>query len=188
MLASHRAVLCTYLFLLMNTINSISNCAFAQQQSYHQYQNQSQDYDQEPSYANLVKSSFERIVTPLKMQYYDDLPPKGKFAAGAFVGFAGCKLTSKTITKGVKFTGAAFIVSEVLNQAGLLESSDDDAQSMQVLNHLKERTQNCINNIRSNIRQNFSLDHVRSVYRNMMEEDRMGTCGLTTGVVAGLIW
>jgi hypothetical protein len=171
----------------MNSISN-SNCAFAQQQSYHQYQNVSQDYDQDQSYASLFKKSFQRIMTPLKTQYYDDLPPEGKFAAGAFVGFAGCKLTSKTITKGVKFTGAAFIVTEVLNQAGLLDSSDNDSQSVQVLNQVKERTRNCINNIRSNIHQNISLDHIRNVYKNMMEEDRMGTCGLTTGVVAGLIW
>jgi predicted thioredoxin/glutaredoxin len=79
-------------------------------------------------------------------------------------------------------------VTEVLNQAGLLDSSDNDSQSVQVLNQVKERTRNCINNIRSNIHQNISLDHIRNVYKNMMEEDRMGTCGLTTGVVAGLIW
>jgi hypothetical protein len=172
----------------MMIIMNVSNCAFAQQQSYHQYENQSQDYDQERSYASLVKSSVRKIVTPLKTQYYDDLPPKGKFAAGAFAGFAGCKLTSKTITKGVKFTGMAFIVSEVLNQAGLLDSSDDDSQSGQVLNQVKETTRSYINNIRSNIRQNISLDHIRSVYKTMMEDDRMGTCGLTTGVLAGLIW
>lgn len=157
-------------------------------QSYDQYLNKQEQEFEGVTYYEILKSSALRIIDPIKSQYYDDLPLKGKFAVGTVLGFTGCKLTSRTVSKGLKLTGAAFICSEVLNQAGILDSIDEDSDSLQVLNRLKLTTKNCINNVRTSIRTNFSLDHIRSAYKDMLDEDRMGTCGLTTGIIAGLIW
>lgn len=40
---------------------------------------------------------------------YDSLPPKGKFATGAFVGFVGAKAFVGSAVKAIKIGGAAFV-------------------------------------------------------------------------------
>jgi hypothetical protein len=41
---------------------------------------------------------------------YDKLPPPGKFAAGAGVGYFGSKMAVNTVVSSMKVAGAAFIV------------------------------------------------------------------------------
>lgn len=42
-------------------------------------------------------------------QKYDELPEKGKFAAGALVGFSGSRIAIKSAVTVVKVAGAAFV-------------------------------------------------------------------------------
>ena len=55
-----------------------------------------------------IKSPIESITVPLKQQF-DALPPKGKFATGAFVGFAATRVAIKTTTGILKIAGATFV-------------------------------------------------------------------------------
>lgn len=55
------------------------------------------------------RSNEDGIVKYLK-KIYDDLPPHGKMATGAFVGFSSSRVAVKTAVGGLKVAGAAFIV------------------------------------------------------------------------------
>jgi hypothetical protein len=55
------------------------------------------------------RSNKDGIVQSLK-KLYGDLPPHGKMATGAFVGFASSRVAVKTAVGGLKMAGAAFIV------------------------------------------------------------------------------
>lgn len=53
-------------------------------------------------------ASAQSLAAQLK-EKYDELPPKGKFASGAFLGFAGSRFAVKSAVSIVKVAGAAFI-------------------------------------------------------------------------------
>ena len=56
-----------------------------------------------------LEDAFEEVYVAGK-NLYDKLPPSGKFAAGAGVGFVGSRVAVKSTVSGVKAAGAAFIV------------------------------------------------------------------------------
>ena len=49
---------------------------------------------------------------------FNDLPPAGKFAASAAVGFVGSRVALKTFVSAAKIAGATFIAAEVLSVSG----------------------------------------------------------------------
>lgn len=55
-------------------------------------------------------ASEKGLFGSVKETYYDDLPPPGKFATGAGIGFVGSRLTVKTASNALKAAGATFIV------------------------------------------------------------------------------
>ncbi len=60
-----------------------------------------------------IKEEIEEAVEEVYVagkNLYDKLPPSGKFAAGAGVGFVGSRVAVKSAVSGVKVAGAAFIV------------------------------------------------------------------------------
>eukprot|EP00562_Extubocellulus_spinifer_P007479 CAMPEP_0178505422 /NCGR_PEP_ID=MMETSP0696-20121128/19121_1 /TAXON_ID=265572 /ORGANISM="Extubocellulus spinifer, Strain CCMP396" /LENGTH=142 /DNA_ID=CAMNT_0020134729 /DNA_START=81 /DNA_END=509 /DNA_ORIENTATION=- len=124
---------------------------------------------------------------------YDSLPPKGKFATGAVVGFVGAKIAVGSAVKAAKVAGAAFIASEVMNAAGVFNDIDlpdsvdnvlDDAKPfMQIA---KKRTLTTINDLRTTVREKINPAKLRENLEEAMVKERMVTLGAATGAFVGL--
>ena len=136
-----------------------------------------------------IKSPIESITVPLKQQF-DALPPKGKFATGAFVGFAATRVAIKTTTGILKIAGATFVASEVLNRAGVFNTvdlPDISEENMALLKKARRVAASSLNNFRMEVRQRLSPEKVKSVFDSALEKERMGTLGLASGAVAGFV-
>jgi len=131
--------------------------------------------------------NIKEALQPLKDKY-DDLPPKGKFGIGAIGGFACTKMTVGTTVKVAKITGAAFIISEVLNQAGVFEMVSLPEQGDDMILAVRKKVSGAVNDCRLAVRKHLSVDKFRSGYESCLRADKMGTLGFTTGAVAGLVW
>jgi hypothetical protein len=132
----------------------------------------------------------ERTMVCLQplFERFDDLPPKGKFGVSAVGGFAATKISIRTTMKAVKVGGAAFIMTEVLHQAGVL----DDASNRSDLSHdffhgIQQKVASTVNDCRIAVREHLNMDNMRRVYKSCLENEKMGTLGFTTGAVAGLL-
>uniref|UniRef100_A0A7S1ZZG1 Uncharacterized protein n=1 Tax=Trieres chinensis TaxID=1514140 RepID=A0A7S1ZZG1_TRICV len=130
------------------------------------------------------------IPAPLR-QKFDELPPKGKFATGAFVGFAATRMAIRTAVKVVKFAGAVFVVSEAMNVAGVFDNIDlpdvIEENGEELLKKARRRVVGTVNDFRMEVRQRLKPEKVRSVIEGALEKERMATLGVATGAFAGLI-
>ena len=145
-----------------------------------------------------VKKQTIRSLQPLHQQY-ESLPPKARFGVSALGGFLATKLTIRQTVKIAKFGGAAFVISEVMHQAGVLEiekgtfggiEMDDilSDRSEEALKGFKQKVFHRIDQCRMTVREQLNLGKIREEYKNCLERDKLGTLGFTTGTVAGLVW
>lgn len=100
------------------------------------------------------------------------------------------RFTVSTTVQIAKYLGAAFIISEVLNSAGILDhimdsGSDDDDNTVQ---QLKQSVTTKVNECRLYVRKHFlNVEKMKSKFDVCLEQDRVGTLGFTTGAVAALV-
>lgn len=123
------------------------------------------------------------------VEKFDNLPPKGKFGISALGGFAITKISIRTTMKAVKIGGAAFIMTEVLHQAGVLDSvSNRSEASHEIIYGIRQKIASTVNGCRIAVRRKLNVDNMRQVYKSCLENEKMGTLGFTTGAVAGLLF
>lgn len=133
---------------------------------------------------NVIKSRTKDAIEPI-CEKYDELPSQGKFGAGVVGGYTVTKLSVRTTVKAAKYTGAAFILSEVLNQAGILDHVSEDGE--EIMLKARQKVTGVVNDCRLAVRKHLSYEKFRSCYEECMKKDKMGTLGFTTGAVASLV-
>jgi uncharacterized membrane protein (Fun14 family) len=114
-------------------------------------------------------------------EQYDRLPDQGKFATGAVVGFTTSKMAVKSAVKFVKIAGAAFIATEVLEAAGILDV--DSYVDTEATENLKQKAISKIGDIRKSIHKRFDGNNLK----RWMEKDKMGTMGAAAGAFFGFL-
>uniref|UniRef100_A0A7S2III9 Uncharacterized protein n=1 Tax=Helicotheca tamesis TaxID=374047 RepID=A0A7S2III9_9STRA len=128
----------------------------------------------------------KQAVEPLQEKYID-LPPKGKFASGAFVGFAASRMTVKAVVKGMKITGAFYIASEVLDYTGFLHMPEMSEETEQALEKLMTVAKRFINEWRIKVRHYLNPDNIKVHYKKALDRDSMTTMGVTVGAFFGFL-
>ena len=116
-------------------------------------------------------------------QKYDDLPDNGKLATGAVAGFGVSRVAIKSAVTVVKVAGAAFVATEALNAAGVLdEIKIPDTFSTEGEN-LKRRALSVANGFREGVRDRFKPETLR----RLMETERMASIGFASGAFLGFV-
>jgi hypothetical protein len=136
---------------------------------------------------DTIKYTALRVTQPL-YEKYDELPGNGKFGVGAVGGYIATKLSIRTTVTAAKYTGAAFILSEVMNQAGLLDRVAPSGNGDEMLFKVKRKVTKTVNDCRLAAKKHLSYETFKSGYETCVKKDKMGTLGLTTGAVAGLVF
>mmetsp|Transcript_13315 Transcript_13315/g.23387 ORF Transcript_13315/g.23387 Transcript_13315/m.23387 type:complete len:155 (+) Transcript_13315:72-536(+) len=101
-----------------------------------------------------VKDSIEPIVQPVQdsiSSKYNNLSDKGRFLAGACVGFGASRLAVGTTVKTVKTVGAAYIAFEALEYAGLLKKASS-SKNQKLLAQNRDYFLRTVDGIRYDIR------------------------------------
>lgn len=128
------------------------------------------------------------LLENLKASYYDNLPPKGKFATGAIVGFAFSRFTVNSAVSALKMTGAAFIASEVIHRSGVFDSvnllSDENAELLALVNRSFTRR---VTNFSTEVRSHLKPERVQATVNSALSQEKMCTIGAATGAFVGFI-
>lgn len=115
---------------------------------------------------------------------YQSLDSKGKFIAGACVGFVGTRLVIQSAVGALKIAGAAFIVAEVLHHTGAVDEIKKMSREQQdFLHQVKGKALEQAENFRVQVRRRLNPTFVQ----DMFEKDRMGALGLASGALAGTL-
>ncbi|GFH48307.1 hypothetical protein CTEN210_04783 [Chaetoceros tenuissimus] len=131
------------------------------------------------------------------VEKYEQLPPQGKFGVASIGGFVGTKISIRSTGKLLRISGATFLLSEVMHQAGLLDEiakKGDEfvdinltAEGENALKGIKQRICSTVNECRMKVRKELNMEKIRSHYQELLEKDKLGTLGFTTGAVFGLL-
>eukprot|EP00428_Durinskia_dybowskii_P046548 CAMPEP_0170352310 /NCGR_PEP_ID=MMETSP0116_2-20130129/77466_1 /TAXON_ID=400756 /ORGANISM="Durinskia baltica, Strain CSIRO CS-38" /LENGTH=156 /DNA_ID=CAMNT_0010606235 /DNA_START=124 /DNA_END=594 /DNA_ORIENTATION=+ len=116
---------------------------------------------------------------------YEEMPEKGRFAAGAVAGFVGSRVAVRSAVTIIKVAGAAYIATEVMNAAGVLDDIDvrlSDEQT-ELVQGLKRRALTLADEFRTTVRRRLNPDKIKL----LMEKDRMATMGVATGAFVGFL-
>mmetsp|Transcript_8476 Transcript_8476/g.12322 ORF Transcript_8476/g.12322 Transcript_8476/m.12322 type:complete len:182 (-) Transcript_8476:356-901(-) len=132
-----------------------------------------------------VKRFISDVSSPI-VEKYEDLPPKGKFATGAFVGITTTRYAVKTAVGVMKLTAAAFLISEALSFAGLTKV-DLSEENEQIVKHIKNSVMQGVEDCRVKIRVHLNPEKIRSRIAEGVEHDKYGSAGLVVGATAGLL-
>ena len=140
---------------------------------------------------NIVDASSERNENDPKeiaqkwvlraREQYEGLTDQGKFATGAVVGFTSSKLAVNSAVKFVKIAGAAFVATEVLEAAGILDM--DTFADKESTESFKRKAISKIGEVRTSIRSRFDGENIKK----WMKEDKMGTLGAAAGAFFGFL-
>lgn len=114
---------------------------------------------------------------------YDTLPTKGKFAAGAAVGFGTSRIVIKSAVGVVKVAGAAFIATEVLNAAGVLDDIPISDEQTEMAANLKRRALTYASDFRKTVRRRLNPEQIQG----LLKTDREATLGAATGAFVGFL-
>ena len=131
-------------------------------------------------------SLHELIISPLHDEY-KKLPPQGKFATGAVVGFAGSRCALKSAVKVLRVGGAAFVVTEILHTTGALDTSRWPLEHHSALQAVQDSIMRAVKDCRSCLRCHLDPDNLRGMISNCVEKDKPGSAGFAAGVLAGLM-
>jgi hypothetical protein len=139
---------------------------------------------------SLLLSPTRADGNPLKGPYYDylkqkydDLPDNGKLATGAIAGFAVSRVAIKSAVTVVKVAGAAFVATEAMNAAGILDDIQIPDSYSDERENLKRRALAIANNFRNGVRKQVNAEKLRS----LMKTDRMATLGFCSGAFVGFL-
>jgi hypothetical protein len=116
---------------------------------------------------------------------YEDLPPPGKFAAGAVLGFTGTRFVVNKAVGIAKIAGAAFIASEALNAAGVLEKIPKE--NMQTVQMVKQSAVNVLEDFRLTVRRRLKPEGIRNSFEAMLNKERMTTLGFASGAFVSCV-
>ena len=127
------------------------------------------------------KEIIQKWVSSAREQY-EALPDQGKFATGAVIGYSTSKLAVNSAVKFVKIAGAAFVATEVLEAAGILdmETTFADRESSE---SFKRKAINKIGEIRKSVRSRFDSENIKE----WMKTDKMATLGAAAGAFFGFL-
>mmetsp|Transcript_22767 Transcript_22767/g.49534 ORF Transcript_22767/g.49534 Transcript_22767/m.49534 type:complete len:171 (+) Transcript_22767:155-667(+) len=126
------------------------------------------------------KEILEKWVSSAREQY-ENLPDQGKFATAAVVGFTTSKVAVNSAVKFVKIAGAAFVATEVLEAAGILDK--DAFTETEATESIKRKAIGKIGDIRTSIRRRLDGQNIK----RWMETDRMGSLGAAAGAFFGFL-
>lgn len=132
--------------------------------------------------ARADDSPFKSTYDYLK-QKYDELPENGKLATGAVAGYAVSRVAIKSAVTVVKVAGAAFVATEALNAAGVLDEIKGPDFFSSDKENLKKRALTAANNFRNGVRERLNPE----TYKKYMETERMASIGFASGAFMGFI-
>lgn len=116
-------------------------------------------------------------------QKYEELPENGKFATGAITGFGLSRIALKSAVTVVKFAGAAFVATEAMNAAGVLDDIQMPDAYAEGTENFKRRALLAADGFRCTIREKFNPDKLQG----LMKTDRMATMGFCSGAFVGFV-
>mmetsp|Transcript_32964 Transcript_32964/g.49783 ORF Transcript_32964/g.49783 Transcript_32964/m.49783 type:complete len:154 (+) Transcript_32964:45-506(+) len=116
---------------------------------------------------------------------YDNLSPKGKALVGAGTGFVGSRIAVKGATTAVKFTGAAFVLGEVLNYSGLLDQISSENKAF--VNNAKNSCLKSFKNIRTHARRKLSPNGIRNSIEKAVTTEKAATACFAAGAFVGFM-
>eukprot|EP00980_Cylindrotheca_fusiformis_P030800 scaffold25436_cov127-Cylindrotheca_fusiformis.AAC.8 len=116
-------------------------------------------------------------------QKYEELPESGKFATGAVAGFGVSRVALNSAVTVVKCAGAAFVATEAMNAAGVLDDLKMPDKYEAEIENLKRRALLVANNFRNGVRKNIGPDKLR----RLMKTDRTATIGFCSGAFVGFV-
>ncbi|CAJ1966896.1 unnamed protein product [Cylindrotheca closterium] len=128
------------------------------------------------------ESSFKNTYDYLKKKY-DDLPENGKLATGAVAGYGVSRVAIKSAVTVVKVAGAAFVATEALNAAGVLDEIKIPDHFSSEKENLKRRALTAANDFRNGVREKLKPETLR----RFMETDRMASIGFASGAFLGFV-
>jgi hypothetical protein len=137
-----------------------------------------------PTVANAIENDPTEILQnwlSTARKHYDKLPEQGKFATGAVVGFTTSKVAVRSAVKFVKIAGAAFVATEMLEAAGILDTDTfGETESSQ---NIKRKAISKIGDFRKAIHTRLDGNNIK----RWMETDKMGTLGAAAGAFFGFL-
>lgn len=116
-------------------------------------------------------------------QKYDDLPENGKLATGAVAGYGMSRVAIKSAVTVVKVAGAAFVATEALNAAGVLDDIKFPDSYSDETENMKRRALSAANRFRTGVRKRLNPDALKG----FMETDKMASIGFASGAFLGFI-
>lgn len=130
-----------------------------------------------------LKAQANKLLKKLRAKY-KEFPPTGQFATGAAVGFGTSRVAVKGAVSFVKIAGVAFVTTEVLNAAGVLDDIPSFSEDqIELAESLKRRALSAADSFRTNVRRRLNPNTIRK----WMETDRMGTLGALSGAFVGFM-
>lgn len=132
--------------------------------------------------ASAKDSPFKSTYDYLK-QKYDELPENGKLATGAVAGYGMSRVAIKSAVTVVKVAGAAFVATEALNAAGVLDEIKFPDSLSDERENLKRRALSVANGFRNGVRDRLKPETLRK----FMETDRMASIGFASGAFLGFV-
>jgi hypothetical protein len=115
---------------------------------------------------------------------YNGLDDKGRFLAGACAGFGASRLAVRTTVKTVKTAGAAYIVFEALEYAGVLKDARS-GKNKQLLAQSRDYLLRTVDGIRHDVRTQLKPSKMSQRFKRGMAKDKAGTVGFGTGAFLG---
>lgn len=81
----------------------------------------------------------------------------------------------------------AGLLDEIAKKGDELVDINLTAEGENALKGLKQRICSTVNECRMKVRKELNMEKVRSHYQELLEKDKLGTLGFTTGAVFGLL-
>mmetsp|Transcript_12736 Transcript_12736/g.16756 ORF Transcript_12736/g.16756 Transcript_12736/m.16756 type:complete len:164 (+) Transcript_12736:81-572(+) len=124
----------------------------------------------------------------LKESYYDNLPANGKFATGAVAGFAASRFTVNRAVGALKFAGAAFIASEVIERTGVFDKvdllSDENEARLEMAKRSLTKT---VKKFSTRVKNELKPAKIEATINAAFKQEKMCTMGFASGAFAGLV-
>lgn len=120
---------------------------------------------------------------------YNSLSDNGRFVNGACVGFGTAKVVIGTTIKALKTVGAAYIVFEGLEYAGILKKgySHQTKSQQAALAHARDYVLRTVDGVRHDVRNTINPEVLRNRWNRSMKKDKAGSVGFATGAFLGFI-
>ena len=119
---------------------------------------------------------------------YNNLSDNGRFVTGACVGFGTAKFVISTTIKALKTVGAAYIVFEGLEYAGILKKYARQTKSQQAaLAHARDYVLRTVDGIRHDVRIQINPQVIHNRWNRSMKKDKPASVGFATGAFLGFI-